>query len=856
MTSKFHVKDGQKGAVDTSTPTHGDIGLGQVVEKPQLNVWEALDVESKDLYEEAGFVETEVNQARALADSLTLDETKQILQDFVNTYQHDMLISRVTIERARTLLADLSAINEPGSNVEYNARIWAAILQSNSVYREVRAVTDPVDDTSIPCGTIRAWVIGLFCACGLAAINQFFAPRQPAITVTAYLAQLIGFGLGRISASILPSTVFLRGSQFEFSLNPGPFNLKEQTLITIMANVSYATPQISTLFFMQRLPMYLDSPWAASFGYGMCMMLSTQLLGYGLAGMCRRFLVYEPSMVWFYVLSQLSMNRAFFTHNEATSHGWKISRFRFFFCVFGIAFIYYWIPGTMFPTLTFFNWMTWIKPTSATLAIVTGTYYFNMGFNPLATFDYQWLATLDPFVTPFFVIFQIIMTLAFWGICVIMPVFFTNTWYTGYLPINSWFSYDNNGQVYDTSKILGTNHRLNQTAYESYSQVFLPAAVGLRYAGMMCIIPAMLVFTALYHGSAVLVLMKKIFKGASQFSGHRDVHTRLMSKYTEVGEWVYLLVAAGAAGLGFAAFYVWPTNVPGWVIPIAFVCSAIFIIPIGIVCSITGYLTDLEIIFNIIGGCVCDGDPIGTFIFKVMGKGIVSQGVYFISDMKLGHYAKVPPIQMMLAQLVATIFASIVSLGIIEFQITGIEGICDPTKQSRFICSNVSLQWTSAIVWGVIGPKRLFSPGSLYRFLPIGFLVGALWPLGWWALQRKWPQSFLRYAHPIVMMVAPILWAPLNFSNFFQSLPISWFFGYYVKTRFPTWWGKYNYLISTGLITGIAFSVFIQFFSLSYNDISFPDWWGTTKFTTTCDLQDCRYLTLAPGETFGPSEWH
>lgn len=48
---------------------------------------------------------------------------------------------------------------------------------------QVRAVVSSVDDPSIPCSTIRAWVIGLFFACTGAVINQLFSLRYPRIEV-------------------------------------------------------------------------------------------------------------------------------------------------------------------------------------------------------------------------------------------------------------------------------------------------------------------------------------------------------------------------------------------------------------------------------------------------------------------------------------------------------------------------------------------------------------------------------------------------------------------------------------------------------------------------------------------------
>lgn len=48
------------------------------------------------------------------------------------------------------------------------------------------------------------------------------------------VAQLLSFPIGRLWARFLPNVKL-----FGVSLNPGPFNVKEHVLITIMATVGY-----------------------------------------------------------------------------------------------------------------------------------------------------------------------------------------------------------------------------------------------------------------------------------------------------------------------------------------------------------------------------------------------------------------------------------------------------------------------------------------------------------------------------------------------------------------------------------------------------------------------------------------
>lgn len=63
-------------------------------------------------------------------------------------------------------------------------------------------------------------------------------------------------------------------------------------------------------------------------------------------------------------------------------------------------FLYFWIPNFLFTALHLFNWMTWISPHNLPVAMVTG-FYGGLGFNPIATFDWNVSGT-GALVTPFF----------------------------------------------------------------------------------------------------------------------------------------------------------------------------------------------------------------------------------------------------------------------------------------------------------------------------------------------------------------------------------------------------------------------------------------------------------------------
>lgn len=61
---------------------------------------------------------------------------------------------------------------EKHEQIIWEMKLEAALITNNSPYSEVRAVVDNKDDPNLPCGTIRAWTIGIFFSVFLAFINQ------------------------------------------------------------------------------------------------------------------------------------------------------------------------------------------------------------------------------------------------------------------------------------------------------------------------------------------------------------------------------------------------------------------------------------------------------------------------------------------------------------------------------------------------------------------------------------------------------------------------------------------------------------------------------------------------------------
>lgn len=89
-------------------------------------------------------------------------------------------------------------------------------------------------------------------------------------------------------------------------------------------------------------------------------------------------------------------------------------------------------------------------------------------------------------------------------------------------------------------------------------------------------------------------------------------------------------------------------------------------------------------------------------LFKSWGYMTCANGLTYISDMKIGHYMKVPPRSMFYAQAFAVVWLSIVQIATYNFVIGNIKGICTDEQSQGLICPNAATFYNASVIWGVI----------------------------------------------------------------------------------------------------------------------------------------------------------
>jgi OPT family small oligopeptide transporter len=342
-----------------------------------------------------------------------------------------------------------------------------------------------------------------------------------------------------------------------------------------------------------------------------------------------------------------------------------------------------------------------------------------------------------------------------------------------------------------------------------------------------------------------------------------DVHARLMSRYPQVPDWWYVVMFLVTFVFGVITIEVWHTEMPVWAFVLSLIIALVYVVPIGMIQAITNIQVGLNVITELIIGYALPGRPIAMMMFKTWGYISMGQALAFASDFKLGHYMKIPPRPMFWCQVVATVVAGTSQLAVQAwmFSANNIPGICSRDQQDGFICPSTQVFSTASIVWGAIGPARLFSPGKLYYGLTFFFLIGAVLPVIPFLLNKKYPHSWIRYVNFPVLLSGLGFIPPATAVNYVPWAIVGFIFNYYIRRRYFTWWTKYNYILSAGMDSGLAIGLLVIFFCLFFPNngtvgaSTIQVWWGNTVFLNTLDAQGASLRTLAPNETFGPATW-
>lgn len=416
-------------------------------------------------------------------------------------------------------------------------------------------------DEDVPTSTIRAWFIGLLMTTVCSSVNALFLLRYPLISIGPYVVQLLAYPIGLGMAKVLPNKEH-KILGVKFNLNPGPFNVKEHVIIVAMANASFgggAGYFIDTVVTLRKFYGFDTSQFG--WGFNSLFALSTQCLGFGLAGSVRKFLVEPAAMIWPGALVNVAFMYTLHDRtpsNPSTANGWSISRFKWFMYVMVGMFVWSWFPDFIIPAFSYFAWVTWIKPSNVVVNQLFGQQTgIALGF-PFTGFTLDWAQINSfynsPLISPWHALANTGVGLVFFAWIIFPALNYSGVWYGDYVPISQNGILDNTGATYNITRILTPEHVVDPAAYEAYSPLFLSTGFAVAYGTSFASIAALISHTYLFHGG-------EIWRRWRSSQGELDdIHMKLMRKYKLVPTWWYLALLAIMVAFAFISALAYPTG--------------------------------------------------------------------------------------------------------------------------------------------------------------------------------------------------------------------------------------------------------------------------------------------------------
>ncbi|KAF8962606.1 OPT oligopeptide transporter [Flammula alnicola] len=691
------------------------------------------------------------------------------------------------------------------------------------------------DDPDLPVLTFRVLILGVGLSAFSSVLSTIYTFKPQNATVSQLFCLIIAYVLG-VAMAALPRHGLWR------YINPGPFNIKEHTVIVIMAStaasVAVAMEVIAALDLFYNLRL---NSAVAVFS-----IFSTQMLGYGLAGILRTFLVYPTYAFYPAYISVVNLLQSL--HFDGTLNA---KRRKFFWIVFAAIFFWEWIPQYAFPLLTAISVICMAdNGRHDFVRNLFGAGSSNEGIG-LLSFSTSWTLITQgtPLIWPLQTQINSFIGMGL-GYIVLTAAYYGNVFNGRDIPFMSTALFADDGSSYNQSAVLDSNYKLNPDALET---IGLPRYTTTYAISQLCYnlsLGAAFTYIGIWHWPE----LKAAFGGMRFLKrGHADIddpHYKEMQKYPEVPQWAYGVLFLASLGVGIGCSYAGPHGtvlIPAWSIIFFTILSTFIAIVLGFITATTGFNISVKYAIQIIAAFLHPGQPIPVMYANLFGNSTSFQTLLLLQDLKLGQYTKVPPRMTFAAQMGGSIIGSIFNFTMMKIIVNNNRDVLRDPIGTRVWSGWIIQQYNSAsVAMGAFG-KELFSVGKPagYWIIPFAIFIGLFTPLPFWLIWKlSRPES--RLARAMKYINVPVLtlyigWLPYSVNGqWWSCFVIGIFSQWWLRTRRPVWFVKYNYLLSAALDGGsqvILFVLSFAVFGASGSAVAFPTWWGNPA---TLSVDRCK----------------
>ncbi|EHS63899.1 uncharacterized protein PGTG_20881 [Puccinia graminis f. sp. tritici CRL 75-36-700-3] len=432
------------------------------------------------------------------------------------------------------------------------------------------------DDSKATTLSFRVFLLGSFLGCTGAAIGQIFFFKSNGIGFNIFLIILVSYPMGKALERLLPNATISLTRRWSFRLNPGPFTLKEHLLIGVLASGASGSSYAGDIVAVQDLYYHRDIGHVG----GLLLVLSTQLIGFGLAGMTYSLLVRPTNMVWPSSLVVMTMYNTLHSRSSgmtsfrppAEDRLLMAKKFRFFSIVFVLITIYQYSsalsdqqpkhvhasPGI--GLLLFYSIPTEEFILSIYLSLLSMSYSdTGVGMFSLS-FDWAVITSIS-LQTPFYSSCNYFAGLVF-SMWILVPIL----WYYDFWNYQSFGDnavssrlFNSKYEKYDVGAVVKPDLTLDIEKYNQMGPIQLTPYFALYYGIGFAVLTSAITTVILFHSDDIRMAMNARTKAST------DAHVEMMEKsYAKVPASWYIMIGSSMTIAPINVVVAYPLQIPVW----------------------------------------------------------------------------------------------------------------------------------------------------------------------------------------------------------------------------------------------------------------------------------------------------
>ncbi|CAF3359977.1 unnamed protein product [Rotaria sp. Silwood1] len=334
---------------------------------------------------------------------------------------------------------------------------------------------------------------------------------------------------------------------------------------------------------------------------------------------------------------------------------------------------------------------------------------------------------------------------------------------------------------------------------------------------------------------------------ASLSNTNNDIHAKLMSHYPEVTEYWYYIMLLLSLLIALLLCY-FTKMMPTSLVPASILLTIIFALPTGIITAITNMTITALGATDFLGSLILLGNPIGYLTFRTFTHTCQNQILIYLTNIKIGHYMKIPPRIVFSLFIIASIITSIIQYITSIYLLNNVPHICT-SNNPAWRCLALHATHTASIVYGATGS---FIWNSQYSSMLYGLLIGAILPILSWFLWKAFPRiKWLALINFPIFFMATIMLPPAPAAEYPSWFLVGFIFNFILYRYAHNWWEKYAYIFSIAMSCGVAICGFVIFFAFQLHSSSFPQWWGLGGINGDgCPLDGANFSGVIPTDRY------